>query len=408
MKFTSLLFSCAVAQAQVVFLLQSTPEIMRGSEQQLTLKTFAEQTREVSSLDLPLPKSGLYLILSAPNPPLFVVDKYRGQGTIIDLRDGTPRMHEFKLLGDDGTVPKACVGLSVVRSKGLLGVRVDCRFAGAFKQDRQDGYYWGFIDSINEGIIQLRKQELQSGFEEFAVSHDVPGLNAKSGDFYGLDSDRRIFVKGLQPINLGITYPEVTRGVPDPKETDDILALTPELMAIGAMGSRNTPSRRILAYSRETQKWSKFTVNHSGGHFWIKAAGNFLTGGLSGRDTEEAFFKPPSKEEAKDDDAMERRMARTHLTQFPKETTRSRFGQNRGVPPGKLFVFDVKTGEQWWLDTKEPDSEILTVGNRSIYLRINDTLWRRSLLPNGQFGEPVKLFQEDWLYDVHWGIFRAD
>ena len=406
MRLLILLGALLSANGQVIHLVQNTAST-RLIKEVVVIRSLSISSGKIESKDL-TPLGGTHLIIASQDPNMIIVAKYRGAGTIVDLRSGEAIFREYTTKTLDGSAPEACIAESIGKHSGQIGVWLLCGSPSSALE-----HFFGPIRSSFAEPISVSRQLATSDSEIGAYARNSHGLSGPGNAFYTVGVDRVIIQRFGFPASktTGIKYPQGESIDQRPNRADDILLYTPKLLAITASGEQiDGPASRLFIYSREEKRWSKFMIKHDGGLYWIKNAGDFVTGGLTGRDSGTALKDTgaPAEKRRADISAALDRFAQSTITRFPKESQAQHFINNRGIPPGKLFVFNGKTGEQWWMEGMEPDSEILTVSDRFAYYRVNDTLWRRELLTGGSFGESEKLLQEDWLYDVHWGVFSGN
>jgi len=86
-----------------------------------------------------------------------------------------------------------------------------------------------------------------------------------------------------------------------------------------------------------------------------------------------------------------------------------RFSTLEIYPTGILYLYNIDTGNYIeWQATEEGqpqgDSEILLVKNNTVYYRVNDKIYKRTIISNSKVGERVLLVQDDRAPSIHWAF----
>ena len=74
--------------------------------------------------------------------------------------------------------------------------------------------------------------------------------------------------------------------------------------------------------------------------------------------------------------------------------------------PGILYLYNIHSKEYIEWNTGQGDSEILLVQNRMVYYRINDKIYKASIIGEDKLGKPDLLIQDERVPDIHWAFLR--
>ena len=74
---------------------------------------------------------------------------------------------------------------------------------------------------------------------------------------------------------------------------------------------------------------------------------------------------------------------------------------------GDLRIYNVETSRVLNIHTDDANCEVLWVDDSSVYYRVNDTLYRRGISPQG-LGSPERIAKEEAIWDVHWAFWSND
>src|SRR5205823_12826817 len=71
---------------------------------------------------------------------------------------------------------------------------------------------------------------------------------------------------------------------------------------------------------------------------------------------------------------------------------------------GRLHLYNIRSRQQYSMQTGQGDSEILLVDGNTVYYRVNDSLYRATI---GQtaIGAPVKIVTDSSIQLAHWAFF---
>ena len=81
--------------------------------------------------------------------------------------------------------------------------------------------------------------------------------------------------------------------------------------------------------------------------------------------------------------------------------------------PGELFLYHVPTQKEISWKTYENrevqgDSEVLLVENNEVYYRINDIIYKASIIGNEKLGKPELLLKDTRVADIHWAFLSSN
>lgn len=74
--------------------------------------------------------------------------------------------------------------------------------------------------------------------------------------------------------------------------------------------------------------------------------------------------------------------------------------------PGILYIFNFETDTYIEWNTRQGDSEILMIEDEVIYYRINNIIYKRSILEGSKLGSPIKLIESDFIPFIHWALIK--
>lgn len=74
--------------------------------------------------------------------------------------------------------------------------------------------------------------------------------------------------------------------------------------------------------------------------------------------------------------------------------------------PGSLHLYNIRSRQNYTIQTNQGDSEILLVDGNTAYYRVNDTLYQASI-GQASVGTPVKILSDTNVQMTHWAFFWA-
>ena len=97
----------------------------------------------------------------------------------------------------------------------------------------------------------------------------------------------------------------------------------------------------------------------------------------------------------------EQRRSKTYKTGMPIDYRFNYFGV---YSPGILYMVNVRTKKYLEWNTGQGDSEILLVENDEVYYRVNDEIFKASILKGRKLGKAKLLVKNDIVPDIHWAF----
>ncbi len=76
--------------------------------------------------------------------------------------------------------------------------------------------------------------------------------------------------------------------------------------------------------------------------------------------------------------------------------------------PGTLYLLNVHTKNYIEWETGQGDSEILLVQDETVYYRVNDKIFKASIIDGEKLGESELLIQDDRVPDIHWAFIAKN
>ena len=86
-------------------------------------------------------------------------------------------------------------------------------------------------------------------------------------------------------------------------------------------------------------------------------------------------------------------------------STRMDFGHLEA--PGILFLYDIRTGKKYTIETNQGDSEILLVEENVVYYRVNDRILKAKI-GKESIGEPELVVEGEIVPDIHWAFMGPE
>ena len=75
--------------------------------------------------------------------------------------------------------------------------------------------------------------------------------------------------------------------------------------------------------------------------------------------------------------------------------------------PGILFLYDIRTGKKYTIETNQGDSEILLVEEGIMYYRVNDRILKAKI-GKESIGEPELVVEGEIVPDIHWAFMGPE
>jgi hypothetical protein len=220
----------------------------------------------------------------------------------------------------------------------------------------------------------------------------VAGIAANETVVFGMDSDGRIFrrFRGGQIVNLGYQVPASLRGGVEHPGFSVMINNAQVLVAIvGGTGVDNV--FRVLAFRKSDQTWHR-VPNPSDLYPFGRSFGHFLA-------FPEAHLKSPTLLES----AGRAEWGKKESTRGP--SVAEVFQDSRLAYPGMLHLYDIDTGRNYVIDTKQGDSEVLLVENNTVYYRASDRLYSAPITETG-IGTSRLIATDEAIRDAHWAFIK--
>lgn len=148
----------------------------------------------------------------------------------------------------------------------------------------------------------------------------------------------------------------------------------------------------LIIYDYNEQKWYKQTIK--GNYPSVNSYGQWLAGVVYD-------YTGMSYDTNKDSPGKETRAKLNSKNPFNAD---ERFAYFHIYSPGILCLFNTNTQKYIeWL-TNQGDSEILLVQDNAVYYRINDEIYKASILKGEKLGKSELLIKEPQVLDIHWAF----
>lgn len=158
-----------------------------------------------------------------------------------------------------------------------------------------------------------------------------------------------------------------------------------------------------LIFNTQTERWH--TMDVEGSSTVVRGFGEWIAGSVAASNVELIF------------DEQGRLKEKIPLSRIsPGIEDRRKKGTDTGTPfdlradffdlyyPGILFLHNINTGEIIKWNTNQGDSEILLVQDDIVYYRINDKIFKASIINSESLGESELLVQDERVPDIHWAF----
>ena len=109
-------------------------------------------------------------------------------------------------------------------------------------------------------------------------------------------------------------------------------------------------------------------------------------------------------EEAKESPGKDKRRQAQTETGYPFDW---RIMERKMYFPGILFLYDIRTGKKYTIETNQGDSEILLVEEGIMYYRVNDRILKAKI-GKESIGEPELVVEGEIVPDIHWAFMGPE
>ena len=69
--------------------------------------------------------------------------------------------------------------------------------------------------------------------------------------------------------------------------------------------------------------------------------------------------------------------------------------------PGLLYLYNIQTQQEYYLETGQGDSEVLLIEDETVYFRENNVIYFATIDEDQIVGK-AELVRDPMVYDVHW------
>lgn len=170
-----------------------------------------------------------------------------------------------------------------------------------------------------------------------------------------------------------------------------IVAANDTVVTVSILDADGNRSWRLLAYRRADKTWHQLSEPGASSS-WVRAFGAWV-----------ATAELRAKGETLTESAGRTEWRRKDQGSGPD--LESRFREVRGVIPGILHLFDVAGGRDYTIATKQADSEILVVDDKTVYYRVSDRLYA-SAIGDKALGPARLVATSELIRDVHWAFVK--
>ncbi len=230
------------------------------------------------------------------------------------------------------------------------------------------------------------------GAMQYIVAHGKAGIAGQSyfeGPIAYLDKDNSVVKPMLGKIYfLGYSVPkQLTAGFE--KAQIVVLANTAQVFALSFF--RDGRSLR-LAFRKRDQTWHKIPGS-SDDNGSVRTFQEFIT-------LIEAHFRtgPDSNKRTSAGESEWRSKSTAY-----GPSVKVRIEQWEATYPGRLHVYDLSRDRLLTIETRQADSEILLIDNKTVYYRIVDRLYAADITDTGVEGQRL-IVKSDIVDDVHWAF----
>ena len=154
-------------------------------------------------------------------------------------------------------------------------------------------------------------------------------------------------------------------------------------------------AKGYMVYNKESKQW--FSLNFKGDRTRIYNYGNWLAGTIL-----QSYNKSDSDTIIrKDSPGMDVRKKLNSQNPFNVD---ERFFDKGIYSPGILYLLNSFTKKYLEIVTNQGDSEVLLVENNVVYYRVNDEIFKRTIINSEKLGEPELMIKSMDALDIHWAF----
>lgn len=164
---------------------------------------------------------------------------------------------------------------------------------------------------------------------------------------------------------------------------------------------------QLYIYDKAKVNWFSFKIKGSNNS--VRGYGTWLAGSVVS-DDEQIIY---------DEQGREKETIEFNRVSPGKENRRQK-GTSTGTPfdfrtdfsklyyPGILYLLNVPTRKYIEWNTGQGDSEILLVQDELVYYRVNDKIYKSSIVEGKELGKPELLIQDERVPDIHWAFISGN
>jgi hypothetical protein len=154
-------------------------------------------------------------------------------------------------------------------------------------------------------------------------------------------------------------------------------------------------AKGYMVYNKESKQW--FSLNFKGDRTRIYNYGNWLAGTIL-----QSYNKSDNDTIIrKDSPGMDVRKKLNSQNPFNVD---ERFFDKGIYSPGILYLLNSFTKKYLEIVTNQGDSEVLLVENNVVYYRVNDEIFKRTIINSEKLGEPELMIKSMDALDIHWAF----
>lgn len=277
-----------------------------------------------------------------------------------------------------------CHACSIIEYHCLKNLSNNVIFVSIFMGDGITQFQaWDLGDGkkIDSNSLDL-KNVLASGIPGGVVPGDVIYMSAGSdGALYFVIGDRKFKTDWYLPKDIVFSEKDVIVAYINTKNMLVLSSKDNKKRSYEGIGSSS-----YYFLNKKSALWEK--VVFSGGRTEIRSFGNWIAGYVADMSR---------KEGAVSEDITKKVISETG------NPIDWRIEMANVYLPGELFLFNIYTKEKHVIKTGEPDSEILFVDDKFIYLRIKDQIFKKKIYDQVT-GNGELLIKSDSIVDVHWAF----
>jgi hypothetical protein len=163
------------------------------------------------------------------------------------------------------------------------------------------------------------------------------------------------------------------------------------LLALSLSEYSDPSNQRLLVFRKADRTWHRLP-SFSQQFSWTRSFGRFLAV-ASAQERSAKVPESPGRAEWRNKSAP------------TGPNLAARFANSSAVFLGRLYLYDVDSGQTYTIVTNQGDSEVLLVENDIVYYRVSDRLYSAAITKTG-LGEAKLLAASDVIRDAHWAFIK--